>query len=510
MGGQLVAPVDIREPQEVAPRRRLVEAYRRGDPLRVIANDFGGSVAGICDALIVETVPEDELERYRSVRGRGRAALGSIWESAEMATRLNRSGMGRSEIPVVLHALGKEIDVEVAVELLRIRWVPVYDPTILSQPIRLSDKLALLYVIGKRHGIEPDYQLALGQIPADEVIELRLLTKSRFPPRRFAEILATAETTKLAVRARLATSLSVADYDATANHLSRRLRDYISEGTAPWPPPAPTLVRRLGAGSWEQALNTVGLKLNTAADRLGLDEFDPALHDFAEECADSDFPLTLEVYDRWVTAETALDGNRPSALEVIDHYGGWDEALSQVLDYQGNEGLEQRSKSLLRYAPFLEGKDAAVEAAWVRAGEYIAELLAHMPRNRALHVQYGDAGGAALRPYAEGTRGPEGIWCEIVSERLLPADRWPIVVDLLKSEHWIAPDDEFPNWCKEKVPLHEAGHQLLRGLRYGRLCPDPWQLRWGTRQPLNGPGRDHGVTLEDALAGETQTLRNAG
>ena len=239
-------------------------------------------------------------------------------------------------------------------------------------------------------------------------------------------------------------------------------------------------MRRLGAGSWEQALNTVGLKLNTAADRLGVDEFDPALQDFAEECADFDFPLTLEVYDRWVTAETALDGNRPSALEVIDHYGGWDEALSQVLDYQGNEGLEQRSKAPVRSAPLLEGKDSALEAAWVRAGEYIAELLAHMPRNRALHIKYGDAGGEELGPYAEGTRGPDGVWCEIVSERLLPADRWPIDVDLLKSEDWIAPDDGFPNWCKEKVPVHEAGRARPRWISAGlgeRFRPGGQQTR---------------------------------
>lgn len=503
--GVRLKPVSTTRPGE------LVEAYRKGDPLRAIAHDYGVRVVDICDALIWEITPKDELEHYRSVRRRGLAALSSIWDNVEMVTRLNRAGIGRSEIPVVLNALGKEIDVEVAVELLHIRWIPCYDPTGLSMPIRLGDKLGLLYVIGKRHGIEPDYQLALGQMPSDEVEQLRLLATARFPPRRFAEVLAVAETTKLAIRARVATSLSLTDYDATANSLSKRFRDYISDDSDPWPPPATTLVRRFGAGCWEQALNALGLNLLKAADRLRAVDFDVALRDYAEECTDSDFPLTLEVYDRWVTAETALGGNRPSALEVIDHYGSWSAAVSQVLGSQGHEGFEQISESAgSDDARLFNCTDSALEAAWVRAGEFISELLASMPRNRSLQIQYGDSANGSIQPYAQGTRGDDGVWCEIVSERFLPGAKWPIDTEYLEARGWLVPDDEVPQWCKEKVAFHDAGHQLLKGLRFGRRCPDPWQLRWSTRQIISGSGPDNGVNMEDALAGAVQTLQNAG
>ncbi|MGY2743437.1 TY-Chap domain-containing protein [Arthrobacter sp. UYCu723] len=487
----------------------LVEAYRRGDPLRAIAHDYDGSVLDICEALIDKTLPDNELERLRSVRQRGQTTMGSIWDNVEMITRLDDSGIKRSEIPVVLRAIGTEIDVEVAVELLHVPGIPGDDPTILQDPILLCDKLSLLYVTGKHHGIEPDYQLTLGQMPTAEIAELRLLTRADFPPRRFAEILAVAETTKLAIRARVARSLSVEEYVATAEPLARRFRGHILDEAAAWPTPVSALTRRLGGGCWDQALSKVGLQLRKAADRFGETDFIQAIQDYGVECADCDFPVSLETYDRWVTAEVSLGGDRPSAIELMVHYGGWQEALSTIPGYEAKQQLPAPNSDSID-AALLDRTDSALEAAWVRVGEYVCELLASMPRNRSLLIHYGDCVDGSIPPFAEGIRGVDGVWCEVVSERLLPGEQWPIDTDYLEDEDWLAPDDEVPQWCKEKVALHEAGHQLLKGLRFGRLCPDPWQLRWGTKQPIGGPGRDHGVTMEQALAGEVQTLRNAG
>ena len=50
----------------------------------------------------------------------------------------------------------------------------------------LGDKLSLLYVAGKHHGIEPDYQLTLGTMPVEELAELRSLLQPNVPPRRQA------------------------------------------------------------------------------------------------------------------------------------------------------------------------------------------------------------------------------------------------------------------------------------------------------------------------------------
>ena len=435
--------------------------------------------------------------------------MGSIWDNLEMITSLDDSGIKRSEIPLVLRALGTEIDVDFAVELLHIPGIPGDDPAIRQDPMRLSDKLSLLYVTGKHHGIEPDYQLTLGQMPTAEIAELRLLTRANFSPRRFAEVLAVAETTKLAIRARVATSLSVAEYAATAEPLARLFRGHVFDGATAWPAPVSALTQRLGGGCWDQVLSKVGLQLRKAADRFGEDDCIRAIHDYAEECAVCDLPLSLENYDRWVTAEISLGGDRPSAVELLVHYGGWQEALSTVPGYEANQQLPGADADCYDPALF-DRTDSAMEAAWLRAGEYICELLANLPRNRSLQIHYGDSIDESIRPYAEGTRSVDGVWCEVVSERFLPREQWPIDADFLEDQDWLVPDDEVPQWCKEKVALHDAGHQLLKGLRFGRLCPDPWQLRWSTKQPATGPGRDHGVTMEQALAGEVQTLRNAG
>jgi hypothetical protein len=367
----------------------------------------------------------------------------------------------------------------------------------------------LLYVTGKHHGIEPDYQLTLGQMPTAEIAELRLLTRAEIPPRRFAEILAVAETTKLAIRARVARSLSVEEYAATAEPLARRFRGHIFGDTAAWPAPVSALKQRLGGGSWEQALSTVGLQLRKAADRFGEDDFIRAIHDYTEECAGCDFPLSLETYDRWVTAEVSLGGDRPSAIELMVHFGGWQKAISTIPGYEAKRGLP--GSDMGSYEPALfDRTDSALEAAWLRAGEHICELLANVPRHRSVQIQYGDTADGSISPYAQGIRGADGVWCEVVSERLLPSEQWPIDAEYLEARDWLVPDDEVPHWCKENIAFQDAGHQLLKGLRFGRLCPDPWQLRWSTREPISGPVRDHGVTMEQALAGEVQTLRNAG
>ncbi|MBT2554481.1 hypothetical protein [Arthrobacter sp. ISL-5] len=469
----------------------------------------------ICSRLTSElNSDDDELARLRSIRARTSAAKTDLEEQGHLVWRLARSGFVVTDIPKVLSALraGAGIDLDIMAELLQNPGP--HDPDICADMLApegpsLSDHLSLLYVTGKHHGIEPDYQLALGQMPAEEVVELRKLCKANFPPRRFAKILAVAETTKLAIRAKAATSLSVGEYAATAEPLARRFRGHIFDDTAAWPAPVSALTWRLGGGSWDQALRVVGLQLRKAADRFGEDDFTRAIHDYAEECADRDFPLSLETYDRWVTAEVSRGGDRPSAIEMTGHYGGWQEALSTLPGHEAKRGLPGSDSGW--YDPALiDRTDPALEAAWLRAGEYICELLANMPRNRSLRIHYGDSVGGSVPPYAEGTRGVDGVWCEVVSTHLLPSEQWPIDAGYFKARDWLVPDDEIPHWCKENVAFQDAGHQLLKGLRFGRLCPDPWQLRWSTKELTSGPIRDHGVTMEQALAGDIQTLRNAG
>lgn len=437
-------------------------------------------------------------------------------KESHLIWRLVNSGFSVDEIPTVLGALGTGTEVDSAIMTELLQSLGPRDPGLcLDMPApetpRLSDSLSMLYVIGKLYRIEPDYQLALGQIPLDELAELRQLSKASCPPRRLAEVVAVAETTKLAIRARAVTSVSVTEYAIAAKPFARRFNDYIIDESATWPVPSSDLIRRLGGGFWDQVLRTVALKPVRAADRFQEEDFPRALEDFGKEVARGGFPPSPENYDRWLIAEIALRRDRPSVLELLKRYGRWDAALSEVLGVPSDDGLGAYAKADVDDVELLfELPDSSHEAAWVRAGEYLCELLARLPRRRSLHIEYAEIGTGTFRPYARAGRTAKGIWCEISPEQTHANGADPVDTDHLHYDEWAEPDDDSPHWRKQEMPFHASGHQILDALRYGWQCLDPWQLRWSTRQPISGQGRNNGVTIEDALAGDVQSLRNAG
>ena len=91
----------------------------------------------------------------------------------------------------------------------------------------------------------------------------------------------------------------------------------------------------------------------------------------------------------------------------------------------------------------------------------------------------------------------------------LPSFLWPIDSDFLERAEWLTPDEEVLNWCQETVAVPNAAETILAGLRFGRVCPDPWELRWTAGASATGSGPDRDVTAADALTGVVQTLRNA-
>lgn len=513
MRGIRMPPAYVLEPEA------LLEAYRRGDPIRAMGDNFEGTASDICQALVMRsTTSSDELERYRSVRRRTQATMDSMWANRELITRLDDAGIEPDKIPVILDALGISIDVQVAAELLHLPGIPSEEPGPENSPRRVGDKLSLLYVMGKHHGIAPDYPLALGKMSLEAVGELRELFHPNVPYLRTAEILAVIEATALAIRTGKITTLCCAAYEDAAEKARRDLGHVSREKSNLWPVPAPQLVRRYGQGYWEDALGSLGLGLLAADDRFNEDDYFQALGDFTEECIDFEYPMDINIYDRWVFAETSIRQDRPSAMELIAHYGSWDEAIEAVLPQEQECDEEPDTHEFYWGFPFgFEDESLAINEAesqrvadeWHQAGELIGQLLANMPWNSFLRVEYDGNEEVTTRPYAQATPSADGVWCEIVSEQYLPAAEWPIDRRYLEKSDWSAPDEEVPNWRKERVPTGGAGHVIVRGLRHGRRCQDAKRLRWTTGEFPAGPNPDGGVTLDDALAGTVQTLRNA-
>lgn len=487
------------------------EAYRRGDPLETIASAHGVVAGDIFDVIADE--PGDELERARGVRRRAAQALRALWTNVDIITRLDDSGIALSDTPKVVGALGNDIDVDVAVAILQFWGIPDEAPEVPS-PKRLNDKLSLLYVVGKHHGMDPDYQLTVAKMPLDAVAAFREFVKPEITYTRLAEILAVAETTALAIRAKTITTLTYSEYNEGAQGISHRLGRISSDENDPWPVPIATLVNRYGGGSWHGALDTIGLKVGTPDGRFGTTEHQDALDAFLDECEMCGYSMDEETYDFWVYSQAGMLIERPSAIEIIRYFGAsWDELIEQTFGGDATQipVMPVQSK-FLQHA--LRGEqeldvDGNVDDDWHRAGNLISDLLARMPWNSFLRVEYAGTKSNGVSPYAQATPSADGVWCEVVSEEFLPAADWPINQEFLARNHWSEPDSDFPNWWKSQVSPHDAGHQIVAALRLGRLCPDVTEFRWSTGEFPPGPGPDGGVTLDEALNGAVQTLRNA-
>ena len=507
----------IPPPGWFADPEALRKAYRNGDPIRTVAAAFGGSINDISYTITDQTDAGDDLERARSIQRRSLATTGVLATHEDMVERLFAADIFREDIPKVLSALGIGVDNDIAVELLHIPGVPGGQLEEPLPPRRLGDKLSLLYITGKYHGIEPDYELALGKISLSAVTKLRELLHPALPYRRLAEILAVIETTALAIRAQTVTTLAYADYDATVQTLSRRRVTATNDPADPWPVPASTLRRRYGHGFWEEAVRTVGLQLVSGADRFSELDYFEALDGYTEECIEFEYPMDIEVYDRWVIAETAIRHECPSAVELIRRYGSWAAALESVLPPECQEETKP-DDGQPEYVDYdsgwgtleeLEEWEQNLDNDWRAAGKLIGQLVEAMPADSFLHIRYAAPAGRRPAPYARATTGSEGVFCEIVSDAGLTPHEWRLSTHRLSDDGWSAPNENYANWHKAGVPRAEAAAQILNGIRFGRVPVEASELVWSVGHVPDGSAPAGGVTLDAALSGVVQTVRNA-
>lgn len=134
------------------------------------------------------------------------------------------------------------------------------------------------------------------------------------------------------------------------------------------------------------------------------------------------------------------------------------------------------------------------ELTWFNARSELGLTLAALGPGQFVIVEYAGT-GTEPEPYAQASVEPYGFHCEVVSERYLPAQQWPIDVKALSAAGWAAPDAVMDNWWHSADTAECAAELLLAGLRSGRCCPDPDDLTWSTGTfptPPNGGGEPFG------------------
>lgn len=495
---------------DVPPRDvigQVTRSFLAGDPLRCIADAAKMSSWELLGILGNRVADRGEEQRSRALRNRCNATLAALYQERERFEQLHGAGIDFVDIPKVLAALGAPVDVDIAEEMLRtthtfkelahrayqlhrgeVEFVP---------PIEM---LSLLYVTGRHRGVQPDYEMALGMMPLSSVAEIRDFLGPGSPNGQSAEILAVIETTAQAIRAGDDAGISYSDYEEIAEAISADLGEELPGRVHRWPVPACTVRRHLGQGFWDTALAAAGLQPTLDPDSFSASDFVEAARRFRDEYRYFGSPKDVASYDSWTTVEMAAGRHRPSVVAIRRHFGAWESVIGAVMPSEVKDEYDGMVTHIRAENDVQEG--------WAKAGELISEVLANMPWNSFLSIQYAED-TEGLTPYAQAVPSADGVWFEIVSEQYLPADTWPIDTGYLTGNGWSAPNNDFPNWFKDGIPHIEAGHQILDGFRYGRGCHDASKLQWHTGGFPTGPGPDGGVTLADALAGAVQTLQNA-
>ena len=126
----------------------------------------------------------------------------------------------------------------------------------------------------------------------------------------------------------------------------------------------------------------------------------------------------------------------------------------------------------------LAGEEPGQVILWADAVESLTDELLWLKDDDFLSVEYGYGTGEDCAPYAQATPRKSGLSLELVSEKFLSANVWPLNSRFLVSAGWEAPTGENPNWHISDVPRESAAKKLLDGLRIGRECRDARLLRW--------------------------------
>lgn len=112
--------------------------------------------------------------------------------------------------------------------------------------------------------------------------------------------------------------------------------DFINEhdiesgkGAMIWPVTRQTVMKRLGSGSWTDALAAMGVKSSIRGGRpkgqliFSAADYAASIRDYLAFAQVSGKNVTFSGYEQWVVSEKASHRLRPSGASVRNIFGGW-------------------------------------------------------------------------------------------------------------------------------------------------------------------------------------------
>lgn len=143
-----------------------------------------------------------------------------------------------------------------------------------------------------------------------------------------ADILLLVEASREYVRGNPETGLPKHRFDTVRGEILVELGVESRKGIAPWPPTSQTVMKRLGAGAWADALSAIGLTPDTRGRPRGLlaftaDQYQDALAKFSTFAEQTGQPATYEAYGEWVDQEERAGRHWPAPASVRLRFGSW-------------------------------------------------------------------------------------------------------------------------------------------------------------------------------------------
>ncbi|WP_344119567.1 TY-Chap domain-containing protein [Kocuria aegyptia] len=269
-----------------------------------------------------------------------------------------------------------------------------------------------------------------------------------------------------------------------------------------WPVPERTVSERLGDGRWDVALERIGLHAGAepAAEHVFTEEeYATAVTAFLSHCRSTGHHPTTARYGRWVVEQEAGCTPRPYFDGVRRFFGSWEEAMRFASARQpageplGDGFADTRTWSDLATPEAQEmlgragigvvQSDAATPVAdedvWEDLRRLISTVLARLPWNDFLVVEYEREDGRSEAPVAWAGVGPHGVECAVLSGGQLRHAAWPVDATFFYEDEWNEPTGWDQPWTTAPLGFPEAAQKLVEGLRFGWGCADPYRFHWG-------------------------------
>ncbi|KAA9394689.1 hypothetical protein FCK90_05840 [Kocuria coralli] len=211
-----------------------------------------------------------------------------------------------------------------------------------------------------------------------------------------------------------------------------------------WPVPWTEVAYRLGGGLWYCAMKSIGLEVGSSA------------------------------------------RGRRNCLDTMKSRSSPDAALEvQKLDDPGIGVI----------TPAMSSADQVPESVWDHLRDLVAEDLEALPWKSQLVLKY-HCPGRVTPPSAWAGNGPEGVTCAMSTTITVPAALWPLDEAYFAEGHWQEPATWSLPWTAGPLEPVTAAERMIDGLRFGRLCTNPYSFRWGTAS-IPQPSADDGADQQD-------------